>query len=105
MDFPNLRPGQHAIVAAEVETGKILGLDGKRCRKDQPAECWRVFDFFTAAREFAVAKVAKNPDVEFGIFEKMPQAIQIIDMKNTTIRPNHALPRTALGWGFGRRRK
>lgn len=78
MDFPELRDGQHAVVAAEVQTGIVLSLDGKRWRKDEPAECWRVFDSFAAAREFAVAEVAKNPLVEFCIYDRKDHPVERI---------------------------
>jgi hypothetical protein len=78
MDFPNLQSGQHAVGAAEVQTGIFLSLDGKWWRKDQPAERWRVFDSFAAAREFAVAEVAKNPLVEFWIYDKKDHPVERI---------------------------
>ena len=78
MDFPKLQPGQHAVAAAEVQTGIVLSLDGKRWRKDAPVECWRVFDSFAAAREFAVAEVAKNPVVEFWIYDQKDHQVERI---------------------------
>ena len=78
MDFPILQSGQHAVAAAEVKTGIVLRLDGKYWLKDQPAELWRVFDSFVAAREFAVAEVAKNPAVEFWIYDKKDHPIERI---------------------------
>jgi hypothetical protein len=78
MNFPELRNGQHAVVAAEVQTGIILSLDGKRWRKDQPAECWRVFDSLAAAREFAAAEVAKNPALEFLIHDTKDHSVERI---------------------------
>jgi len=78
MDFPELQDGQHAVGAAEVQTGIVLSLDGKRWRRDEPTECWRVFDSFAAAREFAVAEVAKNPSVEFWIYDRRDHPVERI---------------------------
>ena len=78
MDFPELRDGQQAVVAAEVQTGIVLSLDGTLRRRDEPAECWRVFDSFAAAREFAVAEVAKNPLVEFCIYDRKDHTVERI---------------------------
>ena len=78
MDFPNLQSGQHAVAAAEVQTGIVLRLDGKRWRKDEDIAAWRVFDSLSAAVEFAIAEVAKNPSVEFGIYDERQQPIQVI---------------------------
>ena len=78
MDFPELRDGQHAVVAAEVQTGIVLSLDGKWGRMDELAQCWRVFDSFAAAREFAVAEVAKNPSVEFCIYDRKDHPVERI---------------------------
>lgn len=78
MDFPKLQSGQHAVSAAEVQTGIVLDLDGKRWRKDEPTEHWRVFDSFTSAREFAVAEIVKNPAVEFWIYDKKDHPVERI---------------------------
>ena len=80
MDFPKLQSGQHAVMAAEVQTGIVLSLDGKRWRKDAPAKCWRVFDSFAAAREFATAEVAKNPLVEFWIHDQKDHPVERISI-------------------------
>ena len=78
MKFPELRYGQHAVISAEVQTGTILSVDGKRWRKDQPAACWRVFDSFAAAREFAAAEVTKNPALEFWIHDTKDHSVERI---------------------------
>jgi hypothetical protein len=78
MDFPNLQSDQHAITAAEVQTGIVLNLDGKRWRKDEPTQCWRVFDSFAAAREFAAAKVGNEPEVEFVIYDRSQRLVQVV---------------------------
>lgn len=77
MDCPNLQPGQHAVLTAEVSTGIVLRLDGQR-RQGGFGEAWRVFDSFEAARAFAVAEVTKNPKVEFCIFAEKQSAVQVI---------------------------
>ena len=78
MDFPELREGQHAVLAVEVQTGIVLSLDGKRWRRDQPAQRWRVFDSFAAAREFAVAEIAAHPAFECTIFKAQNQHVQTV---------------------------
>ena len=78
MDFPKLRDGQHAVLAAEVQTGILLDVNGKRWRKDEPVERWRLFDSFAAAREFAVAEVARNPAVEFCIYDRKDHLVEKI---------------------------
>lgn len=78
MSFPNLQSGQHAVAAAELHTGICLTLDGQRWRKDEPGERWRVFDSLAAAREFAAAEVARNPLVEYWIFDKEDHPLERI---------------------------
>lgn len=77
MDFPKLQNGQHAVITAEIHTGIILRLDGKR-RQGKGEEAWRVFDSLAAAREFVVAEVAKNPSIQFGIYDAKRQPVQFI---------------------------
>jgi hypothetical protein len=80
MDFPKLQTGQHAVITAEVSTGIVLRLDGQR-RQGNDGEAWRVFDSLSAAREFAVAEVAKNPAVEFGIYDEKQQSVQVVRLE------------------------
>jgi hypothetical protein len=80
MDFPKLQAGQHAVITAEVRTGIVLRLDGQY-RQEDSGEGWRVFDSLAAAREFAVAEVAKNPEVEFGIYDEKQKPVQVIRHK------------------------
>src|SRR4051812_47755451 len=88
MEFPTLLSGQHAVSAAEVQTGIVLSLDGKRWSKDQPAERWRVFDSFAAAREFAVGEVAKNPLVEFWICDQKGHPVERIYLRHEPHPPS-----------------
>jgi hypothetical protein len=76
MDFPKLQTGQYAVIAAEVDTGIILQLDRQR-RLGNNGAAWQVFDSLAAAREFANAEAAKNPSVEFGIYDEHQKPIQI----------------------------
>lgn len=78
MDFPVLRDSQHAVLACEVQTGIVLSLDGMWWLSDEPAECWRVFDTLAAAREFAVAEVARIPAIEFSIYDRQAQWVERI---------------------------
>ena len=78
MNFPELRNGQHAVLAAELETGIVLSLDGKIWLRDKPAKCWRVFDSFEEARQFAIAEVSKNPSVEFWIYASKDHPLERI---------------------------
>jgi|SRR4051794_32843948 hypothetical protein len=78
MDFPDFQSDQHALMAAEVETGIVLNLCGKRWRKDEPTPYWRVFESFAAAREFAVVEVGNTPEVEFVIYDREQKPIEIV---------------------------
>ena len=78
MDFPKLQPGQYAVAAAEVRTGIALRLDYKWRRADESAERWRGFDSLAAAREFAVAGTARNPEIEFWIYDKKDHPVERI---------------------------
>jgi hypothetical protein len=77
MDFPELRDGQHAVITAEVSTGIVLRLAGQR-RLGGKGETWRVFDSLAAAHEFAIAKVAKRPAVECGIYDAQQRSVEIV---------------------------
>jgi hypothetical protein len=79
MDFPKLRSGQYAVIAAEVQTGIVLNSDVKRwLDKDGAAAPWKVFDSLVGAREFAIAEVARNPLIEINIYDNLKQWIQVI---------------------------
>jgi hypothetical protein len=77
MDFPKLQADQHAVITAEVSTGIVLQLNGQRRLADS-AEAWRVFNSLTAAREFAVAEVGNNPEIEFVICDREQTPIQVV---------------------------
>jgi hypothetical protein len=76
--MPKLNPGQHAVITAELKTGIILSLDGKRWQKGDSSEPWRLFDSLIAAREFATTEAAKNPLIEFGIYDFQDVYIETI---------------------------
>ncbi len=76
MDFPKLEAGQHAVISAEVATGIVLRIDGQWRLGDQ-GDAWRVFDSLEAALEFACAEVAKNPLVEFWIYDEQQSPVQM----------------------------
>ena len=79
MDFPKLHSGQYAVLTAEVQTGIILNSECKSWwRKDGAAVPWHVFDSLAAAREFAIAEVARNPLIEINIYDNLKQWIQVI---------------------------
>ena len=80
MKFPKLQPGQHAVITCEVATGIVLRLDGRRILGNGE-EAWRVFDSLSAAREFAVAEVARNPAVEFGIYDEQQKSVQVVRLE------------------------
>jgi len=76
----------------EVQPGIVLRLDGKWWRKDGDIGAWRVFDSLSAAVEFAIAEVAKNPSVEFGIYNVLYTTSGRAAGKKFTPLPNRFAP-------------
>jgi hypothetical protein len=77
MDFPKLRDDQYAVITAEASTGIVLRLDGSR-REGNTGDAWRLFDSLKTARDFALVEIAKNPSVEFAIYDKRQQLIEAV---------------------------
>ena len=62
--LPDIEPHQFSVVQAEVLTGKVLTLDGRR-RTIGSGDGWAfIFDSLEWAEGFASQRVAEKPDVE-----------------------------------------
>jgi hypothetical protein len=66
---PRLKEGQYYITQAEVWTGKILTLEGKRRDARSGAPYILVFDGIAEAEQYAEKKVTESPDVECHIVD------------------------------------
>ncbi len=62
MNFPAIRPSQYALLHAEVSTGIVLALDGKR---DLGAgDVFVVFDSLDDLERYALSATGVRPDVD-----------------------------------------
>ena len=67
MTFPALSPGEFALAQAEVDTGIVLGIEGKRHLGAD--EIYRVFGSLDAARAYAHQVVAASQRVECHVYD------------------------------------
>jgi hypothetical protein len=78
--FPVLSSAQVCVIEADVETGVILGRDGKPWHAGNPNP-YLVFESVDEAREFSRAKIASTPTVECAIFGTSKELVEMFRNK------------------------
>jgi hypothetical protein len=89
--FPVLREGQVAVARAELETGYLLGRDGKRDLGE--GDPYLVFDSLSDARAFAKEATRTTPGIECVVLRAPDDVIEVHRME-----PGPARKRR--GWRF-----
>ena len=75
--IPKLQKGQFSIIFAEVKTGIILTLDGKR-RQGNQGEFYLIFNSFEEAKAFAENKINTNPEIECSIRDENGDQVKAV---------------------------
>jgi hypothetical protein len=61
---PRLEPGEYSVLLAELATGIVLNLDGKRRLTGSVDDWILVFENLAEAEDFARQQVARTPEIE-----------------------------------------
>jgi hypothetical protein len=61
---PRLDPGEYSVSLAELATGIVLNLDGKRRFTGSTDDWIVIFESLSDAENFAQQQIARNPDIE-----------------------------------------
>jgi hypothetical protein len=70
---PKIPKGQFALIQAETRTGIVLGLDGKRFKRQ--GEWFTLFQNLPTATEAAQEIVRSNPEIECVIQDEKNQVV------------------------------
>jgi hypothetical protein len=91
-ELPKLAEPQCSVIQAEVWTGKILTLDGKRLDIRSEAAYILIFDNLEEAKKYAEEKVIEFPDIECHIYDHFGKQVKRIfkeGHKRTVIKPRN----------------
>ncbi|HLL99939.1 MAG TPA: hypothetical protein VK400_02710 [Pyrinomonadaceae bacterium] len=72
----NVEPGQYYIILAEINTGIVLAVDGKRNITGNTP--YIVFDNVEDAERYSYQKVSETPEIECNIYNDKSEFVKII---------------------------
>ncbi len=73
-----IETGQYYVVLAEINTGIIVSLDGKRSYSSLNEVPNEIFSSLNEAEQFSQKKISELPDIECNIYNDKSERVKVI---------------------------